>query len=338
VAEQQREAGAPLAFALPRPRRQQVAEATEVLARLLCLLDTVHGSTANAQAIEDVFADSFGSASPLVGMGDETSSARVAFGRILDDLEAVGFNVNRVVDRNHTADRMRYRLSGVPALDPAISSTEREALEAVSRVASAMVAGTVRMMLDDSNKEPAVEGEHGAAASLHVLTGAIRQRKVVDFAYGTGERREIHPYAITLGPSGQWFVGGWCRHTESIRTFPIDVLRDIREVPKRTYRDAEPSDTDDAAVTNPLLWDVSDPIVCELKLASTATTELLEALELDASLTSGDIMDGTMATVMTGNPKWMLHLVMAHWPHVRLTGPEPLVARLVDRLTILGRD
>ena len=313
----------------PASTPPRVADAAEGLVRLWRLLMVIHGDGATAAAISAAFDDLFGDGHPLDGLGDEQSGARTMLGRLLGDLESVGFTLDQQVDRSGAADRVRYRLRGAAVAAPVLSADEQDAVNAAAAVAQSVAAGAVQLWAASST---------GAAGRvdepLVAFATAIRDRTVVSFAYSNGRRREVHPYTLVVGPRGRWFVGGWCRHAEAVRTFPISELRDVQAVAGRTFRAPEPGDLAAADDTNRLLWEVNEPVTAQLQFAASTSPEVLEAFGLP--LGDGSSPAATEYLLTVTNTDWLLRLVAAHWPQVRLAGPPALVDEFVARLNTIG--
>jgi len=288
------------------------------------LLTLLHGDGTTTEAISDAFDDLFGNDHPLRNLADERSGGRVSLRRLLADLESSGFVSDPQVDRSGKVDRVRHRVRGTATVAPALTPTEAEAMRATRVVVDAVTSGALHLLIGAADGPGAV-----GVSALSGLAEAVRNRTVVSFAFGPGLRRELHPYTMVLGPRGRWFVGGWCRHAEDIRTFPVNDVRDIHPVPERQFREPQGGDLEAADNTNPLWWDMHEPLAVTLECNPDTPPEAFEALGL--TLPDSADVAGEYALTVT-NREWLLRVVAANWPNVHLVGPPSLVDELLARL------
>jgi hypothetical protein len=289
---------------------------------MVALLRVLHGDARTYEQLERDLDDALGD-HPYVDMSVETSGGRTQLGRALDDLQQLGFTLTRRMLATDRADVQQLGLTGTVELDAELSNDDVAALDACRGRAEMLLSGSIGWWLRLT--EPA---DQGSWSAIRMVGDAIRARQVIEFTFG-GQRREVHPYLVCMGPRGRWFVGGWCRHGEGIRSFPIDAINNIDPLPQRSFRPPEPGDLDAAAETYPLRWGADETRVeCSLEFSESAAPEVWTAFGLEPGTDP--------ARVDTANTQHLLRLVCAHWPDVHLTGPDHLVAELLSALEHLA--
>ncbi len=146
--------------------------------------------------------------------------------------------------------------------------------------ASEVAAAAAQRLADGPGEEP---GRGPVAGWLEQLSGAVAAKKVVHLAYAGAERRapttrDVEPYGL-YQKGGAWFLVGWCRLCQAVRTFHLGRIRSLTVnpaaprtpdfAPRKDFRLA------DHATREPWEYAHHPPLACRVRLEPPVAPEVL---------------------------------------------------------------
>jgi proteasome accessory factor B len=186
-------------------------------------------------------------------------------------------------------------------------------------------------------------GEGGVPASLEDLSRAIGQKKRVHLVYLGAERRErterdVEPYGL-FQRGGAWFVVGYCRLREDVRTFHVARIESlaVNAFAPRTP-DFEPrADFSLAEHATREAWEyrVHPPVRCRIRLEPPASAEVLASFGPRARVKEEG--SGAVVEVEATNSEGLLRHVLGLGDAAEVLGPRALRERAREVLGGLAR-
>ncbi|HYD80424.1 MAG TPA: YafY family protein [Paucimonas sp.] len=159
-----------------------------------------------------------------------------------------GFKLPPLMFTNDEALAIALGLLAVRSLGLSGAVPEVESAQAkLERVMPADLKSRVRALSETATLDvpPAVEAAN--AEALSVLASAARAQRRVRLVYraadGADSAREFDPYGLVFR-GGRWYVAGLCHLRRGVRSFRLDRLHDVRELPASFRR---PDDFDAAS-------------------------------------------------------------------------------------------
>ncbi|WP_299390708.1 YafY family protein [Pelagibius sp.] len=149
-----------------------------------------------------------------------------------------GFDLPNVTFTHDQVDALAVGLSFVERTgDPVLASAAREAR---AKIQASMPAPEERKLADAPFYS--LQPKRGASQDNGLLREAIRNQRVVEIVYKSGEgnlsRRRVRPLVIWDLPDG-WMVSGWCELREGFRTFRWDRITELTKTEDRFEEDEE---------------------------------------------------------------------------------------------------
>jgi proteasome accessory factor C len=216
------------------------------------------------------------------------------------------------------------RESGIAPFDSAMQSAEKKLLAALGRdagEAETLAVGTV-----------VAEPERVVAEHLRRLVTAARKRTTVEIEYVTASRhashrRRVDPYGI-VHHAGEWYVVGHCHTRGDVRTFRIDRIAAMSDLPDRFD---PPADFDLEAYRRERLYVPSaDAITVRIHLDPLAVTRVGAGWP-EGEVTTHD--DGSAELLIDCEGlEWVTGWVLQFGRHAWIVGPTEARAAMRDRI------
>jgi proteasome accessory factor B len=190
----------------------------------------------------------------------------------------------------------------------------------------------------------AEDGPEGAVAGrLEELSRAMSQKKWVEITYvraGDGEssERKVEPYGL-YQQGGAWYLVGWCRWRQAIRTFHLARIQSLAVNPAapRTPDFAPRKDFSLAEHATREPWEYFEhaPVRCRVRLDGPASAEVLASFGPRARIK--DEGSGAVVEVEATNTEGLLRHVLGLGDQAEILAPKALRERAREALVTLAR-
>jgi proteasome accessory factor C len=261
----------------------------------------------------------------------------------LDLLTLVGrppFQPNDYIDLHVENDRVYVLLDQRLSKPPRLTAAEAAALKSAAELLSPSTGGALQSALEKLERvlpkairdryremERKVDASAGAPAELGPLTGAISERREVEFEYfsqgrGATEARTVRPFEL-LSHRGHWYLSAYCCTREDVRLFRLDRIRALN-VTERVFEPMEHARKN--RVPNPAARDAS----VRVRFSASVAPYVLEQFGVDARPTG----DGGVEVKVSGDAeRWLVQWVCSFGGEAEVVEPawaRQIIARAVE--------
>lgn len=166
--------------------------------------------------------------------------------------------------------------------------------------------------------------------TFQVLRACIRRRHAVRLTYRSFSLeetcRDVEPYALTFR-WGLWYLVGYCRLRNELRSFRIDRIRDLAELPEAFSIPDDFSAKD--YVERSLRFENRYTIVVDMEARVAA--HVRESMGHWTEITDHDDGSATLR-MQVSDLEWPTNWVLGHGGAVKVLEPPELVARVRDEV------
>jgi proteasome accessory factor B len=221
------------------------------------------------------------------GYPREASANRRAFERDKEMLRGMGVPISvepLSADANEVGYLVRPDEYYLPDLELSLEETAalRVAVNAIS-LGSASGEGALMKLGGTPGATGAPIASLPMVPSLATLFEAFRRRATVTFDY-RGERRTVEPWGLT-SKRGHWYVVGYDRGREAVRSFRADRVRgDIDVGPEDSFAAPDDFRPDDHVEDRAWMFGDDEPVVVELLVDAGYLDGALSVLGADATV------------------------------------------------------
>jgi proteasome accessory factor B len=197
----------------------------------------------------------------------------------------------------------------------------------------------LRLSGDDAGGDARAE----TAGRLEALSAAVAAKKIVHLVYAGAERRarterDVEPYGL-YQRGGAWFLAGWCRLREGVRSFHLGriVSLSVNPAAPRTpdFRDRPGFSLAELATREPWEFRVHAPVRCRVRLDVPVSPEERESFGARASWQ--DAAGGAVVEVEATNEEALLRHVLSYGDRAELLAPRALREKARKALAALAR-
>ena len=187
-------------------------------------------------------------------------------------------------------------------------------------------------------------GPDVVAGRVEELSRAVAQKKRVHLVYLGAERRErterdVEPYGL-FQQGGAWYVVGWCRMRQAIRTFHVARIESLAVNPAapRTpdFRPRADFSLADHATRETWEYAHHPPVRCRVRLHPPLSNEVLASFGSRARVKEEG--GGAIVEVEATNAEGLLRHVLGLGERAEILGPKDLRQRARDALAALAKE